>query len=68
MPGGGGRDEIRKLRTNDVVVITRLDRLARSTSELLRIAETIEEKNAGLQSMRSMDATAVLQGQYGQPG
>lgn len=40
-----------ELRTDDVVVITRLDRLARSTSELLRIAETIEEKHAGLQSI-----------------
>ena len=40
-----------ELRTDDVVVITRLDRLARSTSELLRIAEAIEEKNAGLQSI-----------------
>ena len=40
-----------ELRTDDIVVITRLDRLARSTSELLRIAETIEEKNAGLQSI-----------------
>ena len=37
-----------ELRTDDVVVVTRL---ARSTSELLRIAETIEEKNAGLQSI-----------------
>ena len=35
-------------RADDVVVVTRL---ARSTSELLRIAETIEEKNAGLQSI-----------------
>ena len=40
-----------ELRTDDVVVVTRLDRLARSTAELLRIAETIEEKNAGLQSI-----------------
>ena len=38
-----------ELRADDVVVVTRLDRLARSTSEPLRIAETIEEKNAGLQ-------------------
>ena len=37
-----------ELRTDDVVVVTRL---ARSTSELLRIAETIDEKNAGLQSI-----------------
>ena len=40
-----------ELRADDVVVVTRLDGLARSTSELLRIAETIEEKNAGLQSI-----------------
>ena len=40
-----------ELRADDVVVVTRLDRLARSTSELLRIAETVEEKNAGLQSI-----------------
>ena len=40
-----------ELRADDVVVVTRLDRLVRSTSELLRIAETIEEKNAGLQSI-----------------
>ena len=39
------------LSADDVVVITRLDRLARSTSELLRIAEAIEEKDAGLQSI-----------------
>ena len=40
-----------ELRRNDVLVVTRLDRLARSTSELLRIAEVIEEKSAGLQSL-----------------
>ncbi len=40
-----------QLRKGDVLVVTRLDRLARSTSELLRIAERITEKNAGLQSL-----------------
>ena len=40
-----------ELRANDVVVVTRLGRLARSTFELLRIAETIEAKHAGLQSI-----------------
>ena len=40
-----------ELRADDIVVITRLDRLARSTSELLCIAETIEEKSAGLQTI-----------------
>ncbi len=39
------------LRKGDVLVVTRLDRLARSTSELLRIAECITEKKAGLQSL-----------------
>jgi DNA invertase Pin-like site-specific DNA recombinase len=38
---------IEQLRKGD----TRLDRLARSTSELLRIAERLTEKNAGLQSL-----------------
>ena len=40
-----------ELRANDVVVATRLDRLAHSTFELLRIAESIEAKHAGLQSI-----------------
>jgi len=35
----------------DVMMVTRLDRLARSTAELLRIAEVIAEKDAGLQSL-----------------
>ena len=42
---------IEQLRKDDVLVVTRLDRLARSTSELLRIAEQIIEKKAGLQSL-----------------
>lgn len=49
------RPELEKLlshlRKGDVLVVTKLDRLARSTSELLRIAETISEKSAGLQSL-----------------
>ncbi len=40
-----------QLRKDDVLVVTRLDRLARSTTELLRIAERITEKSAGLQSL-----------------
>ena len=42
---------IEQLRKGDVLVVTRLDRLARSTSELLRIAERVTEKKAGLQSL-----------------
>jgi DNA invertase Pin-like site-specific DNA recombinase len=40
-----------QLRRDDVVVVTRLDRLARSTGNLLEIAETIRTKEAGLQSL-----------------
>ena len=40
-----------ELREEDVVIVTRLDRLARSTAELLRVAEVIQEKKAGLQSL-----------------
>lgn len=42
---------IDQLRKDDVVVVTRLDRLARSTKDLLEIAETIQTKDAGLQSL-----------------
>lgn len=42
---------LREVRRNDVLVVTRLDRLARSTAELLRIAEVLVEKKAGLQSL-----------------
>jgi len=42
---------LEQLRKGDVVVVTKLDRLARSTAELLRVAETINEKIAELQSL-----------------
>lgn len=42
---------LEELRQDDILIVTRLDRLARSTSELLRISEMIEEKSAGLQSL-----------------
>ena len=40
-----------QLRPEDVVVVTRLDRLARSTRDLLDIAETLKQSNAGLRSL-----------------
>ncbi len=40
-----------EVRQGDVLVVTRLDRLARSTAELLIIAERLQEKGAGLQSL-----------------
>jgi DNA invertase Pin-like site-specific DNA recombinase len=39
------------LREGDVVTVTRLDRLARSTRDLLEIAERIKEAGAGLRSL-----------------
>jgi len=40
-----------QLRAGDVVTVTRLDRLARSTRDLLDTAETIQEAGAGLRSL-----------------
>ncbi|WP_447854813.1 recombinase family protein [Pseudomonas aeruginosa] len=39
------------LRPGDLVVVTRLDRLARSTRDLLDVAERIQEAGAGLKSL-----------------
>lgn len=39
------------LRPGDVVTVTRLDRLARSTRDLLDIAELLQTKGAGLRSL-----------------
>ena len=40
-----------QLRVGDVVVVSRLDRLARSTRDLLDIAEQLKEAGAGLRSL-----------------
>jgi len=40
-----------QLRADDVVVVSRLDRLARSTRDLLEIAEQLKEAGAGLRSL-----------------
>ena len=40
-----------QIRDDDVVVVTRLDRLARSTKDLLDIAETLNDAGAGLRSL-----------------
>ena len=42
---------LEQLRDGDVVVVTRLDRLARSTRDLLDIAERLREASAGLRSI-----------------
>jgi DNA invertase Pin-like site-specific DNA recombinase len=48
------------LRADDILVVTRLDRLARSTAELLRIAEIIAEKNVGSQSLEEPWADTAI--------
>ncbi len=40
-----------QIRADDVVLVTRLDRLARSTKDLLDIAETLNDVGAGLRSL-----------------
>jgi DNA invertase Pin-like site-specific DNA recombinase len=47
-----GRDELRTIldftRRDDVVIVTRLDRLARSTRDLLNLLHELEERGVGL--------------------
>lgn len=43
------KNQIEHLRKRDVLVVPRLESLARSTAELLRIAERLTEKSVGLQ-------------------
>ena len=42
---------LEQLRAGDVVVVSRLDRLARSTRDLLEIAEQLKQAEAGLRSL-----------------
>src|SRR3954467_15991781 len=43
---------IRRLEPGDLLVVTRLDRLARSTRDLLNIFATVAEREAGLRSLK----------------
>jgi DNA invertase Pin-like site-specific DNA recombinase len=43
---------IRRLEPGDVLVVTRLDRLARSTRDLLNIVAAVAEREAGFRSLR----------------
>ena len=43
---------IRKLEPGDVLVVTRLDRLARSTHDLLNVLATIGERQASFRSLK----------------
>jgi len=60
---------LQELRAADILVVTRLDRLARSTAELLRIAKAIREKGGGLQSLEEPWAdTTTPAGRHGPDG
>ncbi len=43
---------LRKLQPGDVLIVTRLDRLARSTRDLLNVLATISERGAGFRSLK----------------
>ena len=43
---------INRLETGDVLVVTRLDRLARSTRDLLNVIAAISERGAGFKSLK----------------
>jgi DNA invertase Pin-like site-specific DNA recombinase len=43
---------LRRLKPGDVLVVTRLDRLARSTRDLLNVLATISERGAGFRSLK----------------
>ena len=68
---------IRRLEPNDVLVVTRLDRLARSTRDLLNVLDEISQRGAGFRSLKDTwaDTTTphgklmltVLGGLYAQP-
>lgn len=42
---------LRRLDTGDVLIVTRLDRLARSTRDLLNILDTVAKAGAGFRSL-----------------
>src|SRR6478752_3657690 len=43
---------VRRLEPGDVLVITRLDRLARSTKDLLNVLDEVSKSGAGFRSLR----------------
>src|SRR4051812_47752855 len=43
---------LRKLRRSDVLIVTRLDRLARSTRDLLNVLAHVAHRGAGFKSLR----------------
>ena len=52
------------IRKDDLVVITKIDRLARSTPDLLKIAEQIQAKGAGLKILNMEIDTSTASGKF----
>jgi DNA invertase Pin-like site-specific DNA recombinase len=55
---------MREIRTGDVLVVVRLDRLARSVSHLLDVIERLEESGAHFRSLRDPIDTSTPQGMF----
>jgi DNA invertase Pin-like site-specific DNA recombinase len=55
---------MREIRAGDVLVVVRLDRLARSVSHLLDVIERLEEKGAHFRSLRDPIDTSTPQGMF----
>jgi DNA invertase Pin-like site-specific DNA recombinase len=48
---------LRRLEPGDVLLVTRLDRLARSTRDLLNVLASVTERGAGFRSLKDTWAT-----------
>ncbi|MET2832303.1 recombinase family protein [Mesorhizobium shangrilense] len=55
---------LREIRGGDVLVVVRLDRLARSVSHLLEVIETLEQRSAHFRSLRDPIDTSTPQGMF----
>ena len=55
---------MREIRHGDVLVVVRLDRLARSVSHLLEVIERLEESGAHFRSLRDPIDTSTPQGMF----
>ena len=55
---------MREIRAGDVLVVVRLDRLARSVSHLLEVIEDLSSKGAHFRSLRDPIDTSTPQGMF----
>ena len=55
---------LREIRPGDILVVVRLDRLARSVSHLLEVIESLEKKGAHFKSLRDPIDTSTPQGMF----